>query len=154
VVTTTAIVGGTAALAGVATAILLAPPRAIGTILPDCVVEENHRDELRTTEHPVELGAAITDHAYKMPAELTVRAGWTNSILAALSLNSLLSNSLSQDVSNAASAVTEARIKQVYQQLLTLQASRQLFKVVTGKRTYQNMLMTSLAAVSKVNMHK
>jgi hypothetical protein len=34
---------------------------------------------------------------------------------------------------------------QVYQQLLTLQASRQPFDIVTGKRSYSNMLIRALS---------
>jgi len=90
-------------------------------------IEEHHHDELVITDHPVEQGAAISDHAYKKPAELTITIGWTNSSLAA---------ALSLKFGNYSSYV--------YDQLLKLQASRQLFSVSTGKRKYQNMLVQSL----------
>ena len=53
--------------------------RSIGTLIADITVEERHVDELKITTHPVEAGAAITDHAYQMPRELTVRCSWSNS---------------------------------------------------------------------------
>ncbi len=34
--------------------------RSIGTLIPDVVIEEAHRDSLVITQHPVEKGAAIT----------------------------------------------------------------------------------------------
>jgi hypothetical protein len=43
--------------------------RKIGVIIPDVVVSEKHSDTLEITEHPVETGAAISDHAYKRPAK-------------------------------------------------------------------------------------
>ncbi len=42
---------------------------------PDVVVEEVHRDALAITQHPVEQGASITDHAYRLPAVVEVRMG-------------------------------------------------------------------------------
>lgn len=39
--------------------------RKIGMIVPSVVVSEKHTDTLEITEHPVEVGAAIADHAYK-----------------------------------------------------------------------------------------
>ena len=41
--------------------------RKIGMIVPSVVVSEKHTDTLEITEHPVEVGAAIADHAYKKP---------------------------------------------------------------------------------------
>lgn len=100
---------------------LFKPQRAIGIIVADVTIEETGRDDLEITRHPVELGAQITDHAYKQPAEVTIRAGWSDS----LSLPGYL--------------------KKVYASLLDLQYSRVPFTLVTGKRTYVNMLIASLS---------
>mgnify|MGYP001758463341 CR=1 FL=1 len=114
--------------------ILLRPNRSIGTIIPGVVVEEAHRDDLVITDHPVEQGAAITDHAFKRPAEVVLRCGWSNSdILSAVENGSLFG------------AVTESYVKEVYAQLLELQESRTPFSITTGKRTYSNMLIASLS---------
>lgn len=37
----------------------------IGVLIPSVVVSEKHTDTLEITEHPVEVGAAVADHAYK-----------------------------------------------------------------------------------------
>lgn len=96
----------------------------IGGIFPDATLEEHHVDELKITDHPVEQGAAITDHAYKLPVAVTIRAGWSNSSI------------------NAGGDPTY--VQEIYQQLLTLQASRELIDIVTNKRLYQNMLITRI----------
>ena len=48
--------------------------RAIGDFIAEVTVKEQHRDEMTITSHPVETGAAITDHAFKNPAQLTIMA--------------------------------------------------------------------------------
>ena len=96
----------------------------IGGVIPDASLEEHHVDELVITEHPVEQGAAIADHAYKRPVAVTIRAGWSNSSIAA--------------------GGDPSYIDQILQQLLTLQAARQPFDIVTNKRSYQNMLPTRI----------
>ncbi len=102
-------------------ALITTPIRAIGTILPDVVVEELHRDELVITSHPVETGAPISDHAFKLPQEVEIRCGWSNS-----------------------SAGFVGYVELVYNELLALQQSRVPFTVFTGKRVYQDMLIRSL----------
>ena len=62
--------------------VLLRDGRKLGTIIPNVVVEEVHTDTLTITDHPVEQGAPITDHAFKNPAELSMRIGWSSSSLA------------------------------------------------------------------------
>ena len=62
---------------------LASPTRQIGGIMMDITIEEEGTDELTITEHPVEQGAAISDHAYKEPARLRIRAMCSNSSLQA-----------------------------------------------------------------------
>lgn len=99
-------------------------PRAIGPLIADVTVMEQGLDELAITEHPVETGAAITDHAYRRPAQVTIRVGFSNSSPRALgNLN---------------------YIDFMYQAFLSLQESRTPFSVITGKRIYSNMLISRL----------
>ena len=116
-----------AAAAGAASfleSILVHTPRGInstvGTIIPNCAVEERHLDRLVVTQHPVEVGAAISDHVYKLPTEVTLRWMWT-------------------DAGNG-----DGFVKTVYQFLLTVQTSGTVFYLFTGKNSYSNMVMTSL----------
>lgn len=106
-------------------ALLQSSARAIGTILADVTVEENHRDEVIITQHPVEGGGVIADHAYKRPAELEIRCGFSN-----------------------ASAGYVGYVQEQYEALLKLQLDRQLFDVYTGKRRYRNMLIRGLSVAT------
>jgi hypothetical protein len=96
--------------------------RSIGGIKADVTVEEDERDEVTVTEHPVEQGAPIADHAFKRQEEVTIQAGWS----------STKSGDLSAETG-------------IYGMLLNWQASFQLFDLYTGKRRHKNMLITSLA---------
>jgi hypothetical protein len=110
---------GIAALEGLLSPVLIRP-RSIGGFIADVTVEESADDEVEITQIPVESGAAVTDHAYKRPARLTIRAGWSDS--------------------SAQAGGNPVYDQQVYQAFLMLQASLVPFQVITGKRIYNNML--------------
>lgn len=95
----------------------------VGIITPDVTIEEHHSDGLAITEHPVEIGAAITDHSFKRPSEVTMKLGWSNS---------------------SPNAGSETYVREVYAKLLAAQNARQPMSVVTGKRTYNSMLIAEL----------
>ncbi|MCX5495365.1 hypothetical protein OSH11_11655 [Kaistia dalseonensis] len=100
---------------------MIKPRRIIGTVIPDVVVEEVARDNLFVTQHPVEQGASISDHAFSMPVELEMQCGWSNS-----------------------TAGYVGYIDLVYQEMLSLQAMREPFTVYTPYRAYPNMLISAL----------
>jgi hypothetical protein len=89
-------------------------------------VSEAHADEVTFTEHPIEQGTPITDHAYKNPSRLTIVAGWSNS-------------------GSASAEQGSNYVRDVYARLLKLQAAREPITVATGKRLYQNMGIAALA---------
>lgn len=97
-------------------------------VVADVTVEELHDDRMVITEHPVEQGAQITDHAYKEPARLRLTLGWSNS--------------------NPQAGFDPNYARNMYQELLSMQASRELISVVTGKRTYSNMLIEGLRQIT------
>jgi hypothetical protein len=114
-----------AALAGAASflqTILVQTPRSIGMVIPDCAIEERNLTRVAVTQHPVQVGAAISDHVYQMPPEVTLRWAW----------------------SNAGFGHGEGFVQAIYQSLLALQVPGILFTLTTGKNTYQNMVLTSL----------
>jgi len=94
------------------------PLRSIGTFTAQMTIEEVSTDDLEITDHPVQEGAAISDHCFVRPPELTIQA------------------SFAPDFSTD--------LNEIYTNLLDLQASREPFSVTTGKRLYKNMLMQSL----------
>ena len=102
-------------------------------IVPSVVISEKHSDSLEITEHPVEVGAAVSDHAYRRPSEVVMQVGFAGGG-SLLDLLDTTSYGLSVGLSP----------KEVYQNLLDLQNSREPFDVVTGKRIYSNMLMRAM----------
>lgn len=119
--------------------ILFRTPRFIGPMVPDVTIEETHTDTLVITDHPVEQGSVISDHAFKQPAKLTIRAGWSNSSPQAGGVFGLL---------NPLGGGWSGYTQEIYQQLLALQALREPLDIVTGKRIYRNMLLQSLVLVT------
>lgn len=113
-------------------------PKRIGTIQIGVELEETHLDELQITEHPVEKGAEINDHAFKRQPELTLKCGWSNSQIAALT-------GTLQSIFEGGELPTADYVSTVYSQLLALQETRQPFDVVTSLRIYRDMLFKSLS---------
>ena len=94
--------------------------RSIGGFVANVTLEEDHNDEIEITDHPVEYGASITDHAFKRPPSVIITCGWSNSSIAALG--------------------NPFYVNQVYQAFLDMQASVIPFDIFTGKRFYSDML--------------
>lgn len=136
-----------------------------GTLfVPDATIEEVHSDDLEITDHPVEQGTAISDHAFKRPSELIVTAGWSDS-----PNNSGLANQIVGAAANASPALqaiigatrtiggivdmlasrgSVSPSQAAYDQLQGIQNNRILFAIFTGKRIYRNMLIKSLATTT------
>lgn len=108
--------------------IFLRTPRALGDVIPQVSLEEVHRDEVAITDHPVEQGASIADHAFKMPAELVIRYGWSQS----------------RDILDIIQDGGLVSVDDVYRRLLEMQERRQPFDVITKRRAYKNMLIRSI----------
>lgn len=104
--------------------VLFAPRRSIAGFSASVTLEEVGTDDLEITQHPVQQGASITDHAYVKPSVLTLKVLWNDD---------------------------DAPLAETYKNLLDLQASREPFDVVTGKRAYSNMLMKTLGVTTDVN---
>lgn len=101
---------------------------------------EEHKDELEITRHPVEQGATISDHAWKMPVALTMQMGWSPSSLANSGLPNLLGILPIPSLAGFFGSGNNSLINALYQQFLSLQAQRSLVTVYTGKRILPNML--------------
>ncbi|MGE4191784.1 MAG: phage baseplate protein [Pseudodesulfovibrio sp.] len=110
-----------------ATRVYVRPARSIGGLVLDVTVSEQHEDTVETTAQPVEQGAEITDHAFVKQARVTIEAGHSDS---------------------GGSKSGDTRSVEAYQALLALQKSREPFDLVTGKRSYANMLIKSLTVVT------
>ncbi|RQS22456.1 MULTISPECIES: phage baseplate protein [unclassified Burkholderia] len=123
--------GIAASVGGELVGAFFSPKRSIGSFSAYITIEEQHHDEIAITDHPVEQGAVISDHAYKKPSELTLRIGWSNSSLASIETLQL---------GNYSSFA--------YEQLLALQKQRIPMDISTGKRRYKNMLIQSISVTT------
>lgn len=92
----------------------------------DAVMSIEHEQELRITEHPIQSGAALSDHAYPLPARVVLEIGMSDAMA------SFVAGQYSDFSSKSVSA---------YQKLLSIQALKIPLTVNTRLRTYQNMLM-------------
>jgi hypothetical protein len=101
----------------------------VGVITADAVLTERHHDESEITHHPVEQGSVISDHVYKLPARLDLSYAWA-------------------PASQFNSSNDPGFLNSLYGKMLQLQANVTLFRVVTGKRIYENMVIRSLSVVT------
>ena len=132
----------------VAASLTLVPPsfslRTIGSIQADVTFEERHEDSLTITDHPVEQGAVISDHAYLNPVTVEIKIGFRPM--------TFLSGVPSRKGMNTAAREALTRgvpyLNQVYQNVLALQKNRVLNVIMTGKRLYTNMLIERIACVT------
>lgn len=111
----------------------------IGALEIQTTVEAIHTDRLTKTKHPIESGASITDHAYKEPAEVTIRCGWSNA-----SLKALLG--IVTGLFRGGTMSKSDYVSGIYSQLLKLQEAREPIAITTPLRQYDNMLITMLQA--------
>jgi hypothetical protein len=115
------------------------------------VENERHHDSVVVTSHPVQMGAEVSDHAYKLPAEVTLRYGWSNSPKQSLAAQtagigaSLIGGgSIGQAAAAGFGIGASAQVNEVYDFLLGLHSAKTLFDLYTGKRLYSNMLIQDL----------
>lgn len=123
--------------------LMLTPKGKIGPIEIQATLDEVLSDSLQLTEHPVESGAAITDHAYMRPFEVVLHCGWTNSSIRSLA------GTVSATVSGGGLSNFDY-VGGIYSQLQALQQSRERFDITTSKRKYTDMLITGLRVTNDV----
>lgn len=97
----------------------------------DAVLRAEHEQEIKKTQHPVQTGANIADHAFIMPAQLVLEIGMSDS------MDSYQSGMWSGNASKSVSA---------FQELKKLAAARVPLTITTRLQTYTNMLIESIHA--------
>ena len=96
-----------------------------GRFVFDAVFSTEHRLNITTTQHPVQQGASISDHAYIEPDEVSIEVGMTDA---------------------AVSAGGPSHSVNAYEQLRAIAEARRPVTLVTRLHTYSNMVITSLSA--------
>jgi hypothetical protein len=92
----------------------------------DAFLRMDHTSKLKITEHPVQTGAAITDHAFLEPAILNMEIGMTDVA------ESIIPGQFTGGWSRSVTA---------YQLLLELQKQRIPVQILTRLKLYKNMLI-------------
>ncbi len=124
--------------------------RQIGVLMPHVVIREQHKDELQITDHPIQTGSPVSDHAFRLPAEVTIECAWSESPQSKNLLDSAMN--IVGSVKNIASVLTGAgqdQSRAIYELLRKMQDTAVLLNVTTGKRVYKNMLLKSLAVTTE-----
>lgn len=97
----------------------------------DAFLRIDHTSKLSITEHPVETGANITDHAFLEPAEVVMEIGMSDAA------KSIVSGQFSGKQSRSVTA---------FQLLKELQQQRIPLQITTRLGTYKNMLVETISA--------
>jgi hypothetical protein len=118
-----------------------ASPQAFAVYVP---IREQHHDEMTITDHPVEQGAVISDHAYRLPALPRFRFGWSATEAASAANLSAYGVTLPTFSGLWAGDNSASYLQGLYAQLLNLMATKTLLTIVTGKRAYNNLLILSI----------
>lgn len=103
----------------------------IGDYVFDAFFSVQHDTNLTITNHPVQTGASIADHAYMEPKQLTFEIGMSDV------MQSIIDGQFSDHQSRSVSA---------YNTLRKLQEQRIPAQVITRLGVYQNMLISSISA--------
>lgn len=107
---------------------------SLGKYIFDAYFDINHESNLAITEHPIQSGANISDHAYMEANKLSFQVGMSD---------------VMQDISDTTfNKFTEGNSRSVnaYQVLRKLQEQRIPIKVITRLWTYENMLIETISA--------
>jgi len=120
-------------------------PRSIGAIIPDVTIEEQHTDRIAITQHPIADGTPVSDHAYLMPPQVTMRIGFTNANPVGAGVSGFMEGGLEGAGEGLLSTVMETRARDIYKKLRDLQQSFEPFQLTTGKRTYEHMMIAELS---------
>lgn len=96
----------------------------------DAILREEHTTSIRTTDHPIQSGANISDHAFVLPCRLTMEIG-VSDVMA--SSSGLFTSGPTRSVS-------------AYQTLLQLQQARLPISIMTDLNLYKNMLIEHMNA--------
>jgi hypothetical protein len=97
----------------------------------DCVITAEHQQEVRRTEHPVQGGANISDHAYIVPARLVLDVG--------------MSDAMDSYFNPSTWTGSQSKSVSAYQTMLALEFARIPFQISTRLRQYSSMIVESLS---------
>jgi hypothetical protein len=113
----------------------------------DAVISERHDGEVDVTEHPVEKGANITDHARPKPWVVTIEAIISNTPIDKEQNTRIISSrgfTIETSAQQEYPQGTVGYVETAFQKLISMRDACEFMTVVTELRTYRNMILTSL----------
>ena len=103
----------------------------------DATVTEQHKHELAITEHPVEDGANVADHARKLPDAIDIQGIISNHPILLNFTEDLQPSVPGGDPNN--------RAQDAYDEFVRLQSTAALLDVTTELRDYTDMMITAIS---------
>jgi hypothetical protein len=101
----------------------------------DAVIRTEHQRRITKTEHPIQTGANVADHAIIEPARVVLEIGMSDA------MDSFVPGQWTGNHSKSVNA---------YQTLVSLAKARQPLTVTTRLETYTNMILTAIEAPDTV----
>lgn len=127
----------------------------IGSIDIDTVLSESHTSTAEVTRYPTELGVQITDHLQMAPYTVTINALVSDiagnefadfgMVGMAKDAYDAVSGLFSESTDKGSAEEDLTRSKEAWAQLQAVQEYGVKMELVTNLRTYENMVITSLA---------
>jgi hypothetical protein len=128
---------------------LLIPKLAIiDSLVLDCSISEQHQGDVEVTEHPVEFGANIVDHARPKPEQVTLEGLISNTPITLGQARRIVSTAgvaVESSVLEDALAGQPGYAEAAYATLRDLRENPRLVTIKTALRDYEDMVMTSLS---------
>lgn len=126
----------------------------IGGFFFDAILRTEHISSLRITEHPVQDGASLSDHAFKMPEVITLEIGMSDAMDSFIPGQfgtggaNILNNLFRLPGLNLIPGMSSTGSKSInaFKTLKSIQAARIPLTVVTRLDIYKNMLIEHIAA--------
>lgn len=116
---------------------------SIGSVELDASVSEQHTGAVEVTDHPVETGGAISDHARPLPETVTIEGLISNTPMPEAGAATQERTWAGVNY-RSSSEMAPTNASEGYAALLKLKDAGELITVVTALRTYENMVLTSL----------
>jgi len=105
----------------------------------DAVLRAEHSGESHVTEHPVQTGANISDHAYAMPARVTLEIGMSD----VMDSYSHLGDANAQAAAGTWTGTSNSKSVNAFQTLDSWRLNRVLLTLNTRLKSYASMVVES-----------
>lgn len=117
----------------------------IDAITIDASISEQHNSEVEVTDHQVEQGANISDHARVRPTTLSLECVISNTPITAQQAQRIVESGGFTFTATSPVQGYRGHAEQTFNKLEALRDECRLITVVTSLKTYNNLILTSLS---------